>query len=153
MEASKALRPLEFRFTDPADIAIYGDRWYRFSEADLIRTPARQLVELETELGMPIVDAMNGMRMSSTLGDLAGSWIGVRNYDPKLAGSFDDFNPMTLAITWRAAQDEVDLGKGFDQVEDTQPPPADGFPGIDPSRSATSAPTDSVVLPTLPVTG
>lgn len=151
MDASKALPPLEFQFTDPADVALYGDRWYRFSEADLIRTPARELVKLETELGMPIVDAMNGMRMSSTLGDLAGAWLGVRDYDPKLAGSFDEFNPMTLAITWRSA--EVDPGKEPGQEADTPPPPADGSPHTALSQIEISDPADSVALPTLPVVG
>ena len=149
MDASKALAPLEFQFTDPADVALYGDRWSRYAEADLIRTPARELVALEAELGMPIVDVMNGTRMSSTMGDLAGAWIGVRNYDPKLAGSFDDFNPMTLAISWRA--EKVDEGK--DEGTATPAPPADGSPSTGPSPREISDPTDSVALPILPVAG
>jgi len=149
MELNKALGPVEFRFTEPEDVAVYGDRWYRYSEADLIRTPARELVALEAALGMPIPDVMNGMRMSTVLGDLAAAWIGVRAYDPLLAGPFNEFNPMALSLTWRP--EKVDEGK--DQGEDTPQPPADGSPQPDLSRPEISDPTDSVVLPTMPVAG
>jgi hypothetical protein len=136
MDASQALGPVMFRFTDPDDVKLYGDRWYRYSEADLIRTRARDLMALEIELGTSIVNVMNGSRMHSTLGDLAAAWLGVRAHDPTLAGSFDEFNPLTLAINWEHPDDvdEVDEGK----AETPEP-------------TTTSAPTDTVILPTLPI--
>jgi hypothetical protein len=149
MELNKALGPVEFRFTQPEDIALYGDRWYRYAEADLIRTPARELVALEAALGMPLPDVMNGMRMSTVLGDLAAAWIGVRAYDPKLAGPFNDFNPMALSLTWRA--EKVDEGK--DPSTDTPSPLADGSPQPDLSQPVTSDPTASVALSNMPVAG
>lgn len=151
MDKIKALGPVEFRFTDPDDVAVYGDRWYRYAEADLIRLRARDLIELETELGMPMVDVMNGMRMRTTLGDLAAAWLGVRAFSPKLAGTFDDFNPLVLSITWRAAQGKAPAGPPVEQ--DMQPPPVDGSPSTGPSSPETSGTTDTVTLPTSPVAG
>jgi hypothetical protein len=155
MRASEALGPVEFQFTDPDDVARYGDRWYRFSEADLIRRPARELIALEGQLGMPMPDVMNGFRMSSALGDLAAAWIGVRDADPALAGTFGDFNPLTLLITWRTAVDE---GKAEGTTETEDPPnlpdsQAGGSPDPAPSRPETSDPRDIVTLSTLPVVG
>lgn len=149
MDRIKALAPVEFRFTEPEDVAAYGDQWYRYAEADLIRTPARQLIELEAELQMPLVDVMNGMRMHTALGDLAAAWLGVRAVDPKLAGPFDDFNPMALAITWRPSQAE---GKepAAPAAQDTPPPPDAGSQPETPSEPVTSETTDSVVLPVSP---
>ena len=136
MDASKALGPVMFRFTDLEDVELYGNRWYRYSEEDLIRTRARDLMALEMELGTSVVNIMNGARMHSTLGDLAAAWIGVRNHDPELAGSFEKFNPLTLAIRWEHPDDvdEVDEGK----AEEPEP-------------TMISAPMDTVTLPTLPI--
>jgi hypothetical protein len=137
MDASKALGPVEFQFTDPEDVAVYGDRWYRFDESEIIRMRARDLIQLELDLGMPVVNIMNGARMHSTLGDLGAAWLGVRAYDPKLAGPFEEFNPLTLAITWREA-DEVDEGKASEPEDDSAP-------------STTSAPMDTVTLSISPI--
>lgn len=138
MDASQALGPVMFQFTDPEDVKLYGERWYRYSEEDLIRTRARDLIALEMELGTSVVNVMNGSRMHSTLGDLAAAWLGVRAHDPELAGPFEKFNPLTLAITWKHPDDvdEVDEGKAGE-----------------PEPTMTSAPTDTVTLPTLPIAG
>lgn len=142
MDASEALGPVMFRFTDEQDVKLYGSRWYRHDESELIRMRARDLIELEAQLGIPVVDVMNGCRMHTTLGDLAASWLGVRAYDPELAGPFEKFNPLTLAISWQNPDDvdpaEVDEGK------------AEG-PETDSASPMTSAPADTVALPTLPI--
>lgn len=142
MDASQALGPVMFRFTDPEDVELYGDRWYCHNESKLIRMRARDLIALESLMGMPIVDAMNGARMHTTLGDLAAAWLGVRAYDPDLAGEFEEFNPLTLAITWANPADvdpeEVNKGKAPEPETDSAPP-------------TTSAPADTVILPTLPI--
>jgi len=151
MELARALPPVEFRFTDPEDVAKYGDRWYRFAEGDVIRRRARDLIELEEQLGMTMIDTLNGMRMRTTLGELAVAWLGVREVDEDLAGEFDEFNPLTMLITWRPWQAPVDEGKD-EPAEDTQPPPADTTPApAGPSDPEISAPTDTVSLPVLPV--
>jgi len=156
MDARTALDPVEFQFTDPDDVTRYGDRWYRYSERDLIRLPARSLIQLEDELGMPIVDVMNGMRLSTILGDTAAAWLGVRAEDPGLAGTFDAFNPITLMINWRKA---VDQGKEQGTTEkEAIPPepvtpalPGDFYPDPGPWRRETSDPAPTVTLQTLPI--
>lgn len=131
-----ALPPLEFQFTNPADVAKYGDRWYRYSEADIIRRPARELMSLESQTGIPMIDMMNGVRISSVAAELAATWIAVRDVDPVLAGEFDGYNPVVMAALWRSAVDE-----GKDSSESVE------------SGPETSAPTDTVTLQTLPVAG
>ncbi len=142
MKAEDALGPTRFRFTHPDDVAKYGDGWYRYSEADLINMSARALVMLEAKLGMPVVTVMNGMRMTSALGDLGASWIGVRNADPELAGEFNEYEPHVLAIVWRAETE--DEGK-----EQAGPP----SPGSVQPPAENSAPEPLVTLPILPVAG
>jgi hypothetical protein len=157
MDARKALAPVEFRFGDPADVERFGDRWFRYSEGDLIRLPARDLIHLEGQLGMPIVEVMNGMRASTILGDTAAAWLGIQAEDPNLAGPFDEFNPITMLITWRKAEAE-----GKDEartepevtVQDLPESEADGSPEA--GHSQTPAPptqSPTVILPTLPIAG
>jgi hypothetical protein len=152
MRASEVWPALEFRFTEPVDVELYGGGWYRYSEGDLIRKPARELVELEGQLGMPIVDVMNGARMRTLLGNLAAAWIGVRAAEPDLAGDFDDFSPLIMLVDWRPAEGKAEAGTEPEPAEPAMPePPATGSPDQSPSRPASSAPTDSVALPTSPV--
>jgi hypothetical protein len=139
MDASRALGPVMFRFTDPEDVELYGDRWYRYAEEDVIRLRARALIELEIQLGMPVVNIMNGARMHSTLGDLGAAWLGVRAHDPELAGPFEKFNPLTLAITWANPADVDEVDEGKEEPEDSGPMPT------------ISAQMDTVTLPTLPI--
>lgn len=142
-------RPMEFQFTDPEDVKIYGDRWYPYDEATLVRRPARELIELEADLGIPLVDVMNGLRVSAAMGVLGAAWIGVRGVDEKLAGEFDDFNPLALTITWRPRV--AVEGKDDSTTEPvTPPPPADGSPPVA-SIPETSVPTDIVALQTSPI--
>jgi hypothetical protein len=156
MDASKITRPIEFRFTEPTDVAAYGDGWYRYAEGDLVRKSARELIELEGLLGMPILDVMNGMRMSTILGDTACAWLGVRAVDEKLAGSFDNFNPITLLIEWRPeAAGKAEAGTAEEATPDAPatPEPQDSdYPVLVPSQPQTSENTRTVVLPILPIT-
>ncbi len=156
MDINRALAPLQFRFVHDKDVQKYGPDWFRYSEADFIRRPARELIELEGELGMPIVDVMNGVRAGSALGDTAGAWLGVRETDPDLAGPFDEFNPVTMMIEWRGSQADVDTGKGEGTTEPDPPPAtpelaADGYPGLRVPGYATSGPRDTHVLQTSPI--
>lgn len=148
MRAESVWPPLEFRFTEPEDVEKYGDRWYKYSERDLIRMPGRDLIALESDLGMSVVDVMNGVRTSAVVGDLAAAWISIRNTDPALAGEFDDFNPMALTIEWRSW-----TGQGKEQgTTETGTPeqPASGSHPGDELTMETSVPTDIVTLQTLP---
>jgi hypothetical protein len=146
--ALKALDPLNFRFTDPEDVKKYGDRWYTYDEASILRLRARDLIDLEGEIGTPMVAVMNGMRASTTLGDTAAAWLGVRAMSTDLAGPFDDFNPITNLIEWQDASE----GKEVAPVA-TEPAPDTAIPTAGPYVSTTSAPMDTVILPSLPVAG
>lgn len=145
--ALKALDPLEFRFTDPEDMKKYGADWFVYDEGTILRMRARDLIELEGEMGTPMVVVMNGMRSSTTLGDTAAAWLGVRAKSADLAGPFETFNPITNLIEWR----DADEGKA-------EAPPAAEPDLPDPDRPAAgsysttnSAPMDTVILPVLPV--
>jgi hypothetical protein len=142
MDARDALGPLEFQFQDEADQAKYGDRWFRYAETDLIRLPARKLIELEARMGMRLVDVMNGMRESTVLGDTAAAWIGVRLVDPELAGPFDEFDPISLMIKWEKASGKADA------VETTQVTPQ---PPAKPSEELLLPAAPTVVLQTSPI--
>jgi len=142
MEKHEALPPIEMRFTDPADVEKYGDRWYTYDETSLILRSARELMLIEHGLGMGLFDVMNGVRGRTVLGDTAAAWLAVREVDPELAGEFNSFNPVTMLIVWR--------GKGKDQpaaeTPEVTPPPPDS-----PSTSETSETTDTVTLHALPL--
>lgn len=135
--ADKALDALEFRFTHADDVAAYGDRWYRYAEREIILLPARRLMDIEQMIRMPIVDVMNGIRASTILGDLAGTWLGLHLADPTLAPDFGQYEPHTMWIKWRKADDPKDQ-------------PVDGQDRA-PSTPETSVSPDTVVLPTMPV--
>jgi hypothetical protein len=146
MDEKRLLAPMRFRFTEPEDVKRWGDRWFVYDEHRLVRAPARDLVALEAELGLTLVEAMNGFRADSALGNLAGCWMAVRAVDPQLAGPFDDFTPMIMLITYEAvpAEEAEDAGKAEAPVEDSPTSPAA-------SESApASVPPPTVVLQTLP---
>lgn len=142
MRASEVWGPIEFRFTDPTDVARYGDGWWGWSEADLIRRPARELVLLESFIGIPLLEVMNGVRAGTVMGYLAATWISLHSADPELAGEFKDFDPCVLAVSWQAAV--VDPGK-----EEPEPE----APDLPLYGRATSVPMDIVTLPNSPIAG
>jgi hypothetical protein len=123
------LAPLRFRFTHPDDIAIYGEDWYLYSEPMITSMPARDLAALETELDMPLVDVMNGVRESTSMGDLGAAWIGIK-LDPdrgEKCPPFADFNVHTMLMDWERAPE-----------------------GKAPSPPSMAAPTPTAALPSLP---
>jgi hypothetical protein len=141
----RALPPADFRFTDPGDQGKFGDRWFTYDEAAWLRLPARELIMLEADLGMTLVSAMNGFRMSSVLGDTAVTWLGVRALDPALAGEFDAYNPITMAIEWRAHVEP----EGKDEPA-TDGPVDSGTPVAGSLPPTISGQTDTVALPIWP---
>lgn len=152
IKAEDAMGPVECRFTDPQDVDKYGDNWYRYSEEDLIRKPARELIVLERQLGMPIADVMNGMRMSTVLGDTAAAWLAVRAVDAERAGEFREFNPLTMLILWRDAEVAVDEGKDQADGQDRPNSPESPLPPSERLLLPMDGPAHSVVLPISPVT-
>lgn len=136
--ALKAMDPVWFRFTDEDDKGKYGSQWILYDEPALLRKRARDLIEIEDAIGVPVVGAINSFRNKGTLGDLALTWIALHQVDPARAGGFDEYNPLTHMIEWTT----VDPSPGKDEG------PQD--PALT-SESMNSAPTDTVVLPTMPI--
>lgn len=150
----KAYPPMEYRFTEPADVARYGDRWWTWDEASLIRLPARILIRLEAEIGMPLIDVMNGVRVGSVLGDTAAAWVAVNLVDPQLAGEFDEFDPATLTLQWRKVEPgKADTAEISAAAMDMPAPASDGSPEESPAPPTTSAQAATVTLPAWPVAG
>lgn len=132
MRESALLRPLRFRFTEPDDARRYGDDWHVYDEAKLVRLPVRELVKLEIEIGMPLVNVLEGVRRETVLGYLAGTWLALRLQNPDLAGPFDDYAPVAMLIVWDrmppAAEPKADLQAPLDPTptadSPTSPAPA-----------------------------
>lgn len=145
MKAEDVMAPVRFRFTEEGDRERFGDGWYVYAEEDLIRTPAKELMALEREMGNAIAGVMNGMRASTVFGDTACAWLGVRAKDRNLAGPFAEFNPCTMLIEWAKADEDAEDG------EPGKEPGPDPVTPSEPSGEKTSSPEPLVVLPTLPV--
>lgn len=94
---------LEFRFTTDEDKAAHGEGWHAYDEAALIRQPARSLVQLEGEIGLPLVDVMNGVRENSVIGDTCAAWLALRAGGAAVA--FRDFSPAIMLTEWRLMED------------------------------------------------
>jgi len=151
MQRDALLPPLEFRFTEPQDVALYGDEWITYSELDIATTDSRKLIAWEAEIGAPLPAVMDGQREDSIFGNMGATWLGL-----KLAGRsfpFAEYSPTTMLIEWRTK--EVEVGKD-QQDERSAPTPADsptllpsGVSGSATSGTATT-PMATVVLPTMP---
>lgn len=141
--ALRAMGPVWFRFTDPEDVARYGGVWYRYSEEDLVRQRADRLIPLEAEMGMSLVAVMNGFRSSTVLGESAAAWLGVREADSAKAGTFDEFNPITMMIEWSKTAPEPDPKDGSQDI----------LPGLGerPYLDMNSGTTGTVVLQNMPI--
>lgn len=159
------LKPLQFRFTDPDDIAQYGDRYWIYDESAIIGSRARTLMALEQEIGAPMADIMAGVRASSAFGDMAGSWVAMK-LDPESADkvpAFEDYNPIVMMIKWSPVPD-AELEPGKEEAPSGDQPPLepggspdhpDSAPVTLPAASGTGAtsPMDTVSLLTMPVSG
>ncbi|WP_330438821.1 hypothetical protein OHB44_28020 [Micromonospora sp. NBC_00821] len=96
----KLLPPMRFRFHED-DHERYGSDWWVYDEAALVRVPARQLVEIEQQIGMGVRDMCLGVRTNLTFANLASMWV-VR----KLAGvdeDFASFEPLVWLADWEPA--------------------------------------------------
>jgi len=114
---------MRFRFTEPADVEAYGDRWWIYDEAVIVRLPARELIRLEAEIDMAMPVVMNQMREDLTMGTLAATWLAIRLEDPDLAGRFDDYSPVVLLTEWAKVPEpetpKADLGRPLDPMPST----------------------------------
>lgn len=106
MRSRSLLKPFRFRFTDEADVARFGDGWYVYDEAAIVRMPARQQMLLEAALGLPLAHVMEDFVSDRVMGRLAATWIGVHLADPARAGGFDSFEPLVFLVEFEQILDE-----------------------------------------------
>lgn len=93
------LPPMRFRFTDPDDIAAYGDRWWVWDEVAVTRLRGRELIAIEDTLDLAIPVLIRLLHTSeSTLAHMAAMWIAVHRDGHPVAWA--DFNPIALAAEW-----------------------------------------------------
>ncbi|MEU7904107.1 hypothetical protein [Actinoplanes sp. NPDC049118] len=101
------MKPFRFRFTDEADVARFGDRWYVYDETAIVRMPARQQARLEAALGgLKLVRVMTEFAEDGVMGRLAATWIGVHLAAPDLAGDFDKYEPLVFLVHFEQILDE-----------------------------------------------
>lgn len=149
--ALRALPTTWFRFRNEADRDKYGDRWFKYDESSVLLRSARELISLETDLGMPLVAVMNGFRESTVLGDTAVAWIAMRDVDPAIAGEFDKFDPVSMMIEWVQENPEPE-GKSDPPANTPEPVDSDSQMDTD-SDTGTSVQTATVILPVMPISG
>jgi hypothetical protein len=141
MNKESLLKPMEVRFTEPADIERYGADWHTYDELAIVTQPAKVLVPLELEIGAPLVVAMDGFRESSVYGDSVAAWLALHFEGTHVP--WPDFQPAIMLAEWRTKPD-VEPGKAPAAVSD----PADSSPSADTQPSM-----DTVALPSMPVGG
>jgi len=93
----KLLPPLRFRFAED-DRETYGDGWTVYDESAIARLPARELIEIERQIGMSVATMIVRARANMTDANLAAMWLSCR-----LAGSdrpFAGFEPLVLLTEW-----------------------------------------------------
>lgn len=157
MNKKALLAPLQVRFTEPADVELYGDDWFTYDELMLVTTPARDLMRLEAQLGLPLVDVMAGVRASSVLGDTAAAWVALHQAGRDVP--WESFTPAIMLAEWRKAPEPVADEDPKDPGVVSLPTPEDlvseapEFLETAPDSAPTSsdtAPVDTVVLPIMP---
>lgn len=141
MDRDSLLKPMEVRFTEPADIERYGAGPYIYDELAIVTLPAKVLVPLELEIGAPLVTAMDGFRESSVFGDSVAAWLALHFSGTHVP--WPDFQPAIMLAEWRTVKEGAP-GKA---------PAVDSVPADSPPSESLLLPMDTVVLPSLPVGG
>lgn len=112
------LKPWRVRLTDPDDIARYGDRWWLYDEAAIMRLPVAELRAIEAQIyPIRLKGAMEDNRESGVTGELIALWIAMRvAADPEHpAPAFADFTPLIMLADWqRVPDEEADPGAPLD---------------------------------------
>lgn len=137
------IKAMQVRFVAPEDVERYGDDWHTYDELAIVTTPAKALMLLEGEIGAPLTEVMNGMRVSSVFGDTCAAWIALRMEGHSVP--FADFNPAILLAEWRVKLDDEEATMGKD-VESTPATEADP-PPVSSSPAHSTDPADIVSLP------
>lgn len=97
------LAPLRFRFTDPDDVAQFGDGWWTYDEAEITRLRGRELIALEEALDLSVRVVIRGFRADATAATMAAMWIALHRAGHPVAWA--DFNPVVMATDWERVPD------------------------------------------------
>ncbi|MGA4726295.1 hypothetical protein ACPB67_02645 [Micromonospora taraxaci] len=76
----------------------YGADWYVYDESAVLRVPARELIEIERQIGVTVLTMLNRSRQDFADGNLAVMWVARR-----LAGvvePFAEFTPLVMLAEW-----------------------------------------------------
>lgn len=122
--------PMRFRFTEPDDVATYGDQWWVWDEAAVLGLKGRELIAIEETVG-PVMGVLRRLRQvdQSTLPTMQAMWIAVTRAGREVV--WDDFNPAVFAAEWEAAP----------------PDPLDGGEAPAPDSSSSTAPPENAESP------
>lgn len=93
----RLLPPVRFRLAED-DHEQYGSDWYVHDESAVMRIPARDLIEIERQVGMTLLTMLNRSRQDFADGNLGAMWVARR-----LAGvdeTFDEFTPLVMLAEW-----------------------------------------------------
>lgn len=116
MALGDAYVPMRWKFTAKDDVEAYGERWWVFDPAALVRLKARELMQIEETIGMPIVVMLEKLDARTTLGQLAAVWVSMR-----MAGhsvEWASFDPTVYLTVWEEVPAEAPLDSGPDPAPD-----------------------------------
>lgn len=126
MRSVGLMKPYRFRFTEPDDVKQFGEDWFVYDEARIVRLPARQLARYEAQLGTPIVAVVDGFRDDTVLGRLAATWLALHMHDPDLAGPYDAYSPVVLLMRFEPVPDDEVPAESREAASDPLEPTSDG---------------------------
>ncbi|MGW9196051.1 hypothetical protein [Micromonospora chersina] len=101
----RLLPPIRFRLAED-DHAEYGDQWTVYDESALLRIPARELIDIERQIGMGVLTMMQRARQNFTDGNLAAMWVS-RRLDGDVR-PFVEFQPLVMLADWEPVPDAGD---------------------------------------------
>ena len=115
----RLLPPVRFRVCDD-DREKYGADWYVYDESALLRIPARDLIDIERQIGMSVLTMLKRARANYTDANLATMWVARR-----LSGvnePFAEFQPLVLLADW----EQVPSGDVDPPEQTSSPAPDEG---------------------------
>ena len=104
--------PWRIRLTQTDDIALYGDRWWVYDEAAILRLSFAELLAIEAEIPVKLKVAIDDCRESGVMGEMVALWVAMRMAaDPTWpAPPFAEFTPMIFTCDWERVPEEPDPG-------------------------------------------
>jgi len=108
----RILVPWRVRMTEPDDVARYGDRWWTYDEAAILRLPFSELLAIEAEIPVKLKAAIDDNRVSGVMGEMVAVWVAMRMAaDPDWpTPPFAEFTPLIFTCEWERVPEEPDPG-------------------------------------------